>query len=83
MGQVVQILGAVLILVAYVLAQFRMLDQHSYYYLLPNFVGSAVLAVDAWIEHQWGFVLLEGVWAIVSFWSIVAAARGRAPRAGH
>jgi hypothetical protein len=83
MGQVVQVLGAVLILLAYVLAQFRVLDQDSYRYLIPNLIGSAVLAVDAWIEHQWGFVLLEGVWAIVSLWSIVTKLRGRTLSARH
>lgn len=83
MGQSVQILGAILILAAYVLAQFRVVQQESYSYLVPNLIGSAVLTVDAWAEQQWGFVLLEGVWAIVSFWSLVAKARGRRPGAAH
>jgi hypothetical protein len=49
-----------------------------------NFVGSAILAVLAWIDRQWGFLLLEGVWAIVSLWSLVQLMRGRAPTApGH
>jgi hypothetical protein len=79
MGQIVQVLGAVLILAAYVLAQFRVLDQDSRGYLVANLVGSAVLAVDAWLERQWGFFLLEGVWAIVSFWSLWRLYRGARP----
>lgn len=64
--QLVQVLGAVLILAAFVLAQWRRLETDSFAYLVPNVVGSAALAVDAWVGSQWGFVLLEGVWALVS-----------------
>ena len=74
----VQIVGAVLILVAFVLAQLRVLSQDSYAYLAPNLVGAVILTSDAWHGRQWGFVLLEGVWALVSLWGIVAKARGRA-----
>jgi hypothetical protein len=81
MDQVVQIVGAVLILAAYTAAQAGILDQRSYLYLLLNLVGSAVLAVIAAFGQQWGFLLLEGVWTVVTLWSIVLRLRrDRAPR---
>ena len=83
MHQLVQIIGALLILAAFALAQFRVLDNRSYAYLWPNLVGSAVLTVDAWREKQWGFFLLEFVWAIVSAWGIVERLRGRDPASNH
>ena len=35
-----------------------------------NVVGSVILCILAVIEGQIGFILLEGVWAIVSGWSL-------------
>lgn len=70
MAQLLQIAGAALILIAFLLAQAGRLDQHSYPYLLLNVGGSALLAVLAAAERQWGFLLLEGAWSLVSLWSI-------------
>lgn len=77
MEQLVQIIGAILILVAYAGAQFGRLDQRSIAYLVLNLVGSLILAVLAAIESQLGFLLLEGVWSLVSLWSLVAELRAR------
>jgi hypothetical protein len=76
-SQGVQIFGAVLILAGFVLAQFKVLNQRSLSYLLLNLVGSALLAVNAYVEEQWGFVLLEVVWAVVSAWGVLAVLRTR------
>lgn len=77
MEQVVQIAGALLILAAFVLAQRKRLDTSSTVYLVLNTVGAAALAVVAFRDRDWGFVLLEGVWALVSGWALVAGrARG-------
>jgi hypothetical protein len=70
MHDILQIAGALLILVGYAGAQARLLDQKSYSYLLANLVGSAVLAWLAYEESQWGFFLLEAVWALVSAWGL-------------
>lgn len=71
MVQVVSLVGSLLILGAFIAAQLGRMKTSDLSYLLLNFVGSTVLAVVASIEQQWGFLLLEGVWALVSLWSTV------------
>lgn len=67
----IQIGDSLLILVQFVLAQAQRLRTDSTAYIVMNLVGSAVLAGDALHGHQWGFLLLEGTWAVVSMISLV------------
>lgn len=75
LGQLIQIIGSLLVLAGFALAQRGILDQKSYTYLILNLVGSTVLAVQAVLEQQWGFLLLEGCWAIVTAVSFIGVLR--------
>ena len=79
MDQVIQIAGALLILAAFIAAQLGRLSVDSRSYLVLNVIGSAILAALALYERQWGFLLLEVVWAVVSMWSLVQTWRGSEP----
>ncbi|MEV6930478.1 hypothetical protein AB0M46_39175 [Dactylosporangium sp. NPDC051485] len=80
---VVQVVGSLLILAGFVAALAGRIKQSSYTYLAANAVGSAVLTCTAVIGREWGFILLEGVWALVSIYSIVRKAAGRSVAASH
>jgi hypothetical protein len=81
--QVVQVVGALMILAGFAGLQLGKISAVSRTYLVLNLVGSVVLTVLALHEEQWGFVLLEFVWAIVSGWSLVQVLRGRPPTIAH
>ncbi len=83
MDQVIQVIGALLILAGFAAAQFGWLRLDSRSYLLLNLFGSAVLAYLAWEERQAGFLLLEVVWAAVSLWSLVRVLRGLPVAGAH
>ena len=71
-----QLLGALLVLSAFALLQLRRLTATSVPYLLLNAVGSAVLATNAGLDGNWGFVLLNTVWCGVSLASLVQRPAG-------
>ncbi len=79
-GQLVQVIGSLLVLAAFAAAQVGRLAQKSVGYLSLNLVGYGVLAVEAVLVRQWWFLLLEGVWAVVSALSMMEVLRARRAR---
>ncbi len=79
MIQVVSVVGSLLILVAYTANQAGRLSTQRLSYIVLNIVGSAILAAVAVHEEQWGFLVLEAVWTLVS---VIALARRGPPRPG-
>ena len=78
MDQVVQVLGSLLILAAFVAAQPGWFSTQSRSYLSLNLVGASILAVLAAHERQLGFLLLEFSWAVVAGHSLLRAPRNAA-----
>jgi hypothetical protein len=79
MSAYIQIAGALGVLSAFILVQLGIVRPTSYPSLILNLAGSATLAVLALLDRQWGFLLLEGSWAVVSAWSLRGRLLGRAP----
>jgi hypothetical protein len=82
--QLIQIVGALLNMGAFALLHFEIAPSSALRYLIPNWLGSVLLVVSAYVDRQWGFLMLEGAWVVVTGYAISARARGRRPRvAGH
>ena len=83
MYDAIQLLGSMLVLTAFVAGTTGRMRQAGYRYLILNAVGSAILTVTAAVSREWGFLLLEGVWALVSLYSILRKAHGQTTAATH
>lgn len=64
--QALSLVGALLILTPFAASQLGRLSTRTLSYQLMNLAGSAGLTLVAVIERQYGFILLEGTWAIAS-----------------
>lgn len=64
--QLISMLGAALILVAFAGSQAGKMNRESFWYNLLNLVGSGLLAWVAIVNRQAGFIILETVWALLS-----------------
>ena len=81
MEQIAQIAGAILILVAFAALQRGLMTPRGRLYLVLNLAGSLILTVVALEDSDWGFFLLEAVWAVVSLTALIGVLRGRPPAA--
>lgn len=74
--QTISLLGASLILAAYIGLQFGRMNRDDRIFNILNFVGSALLAWVAVVDWRLGFILLEGAWALLSIPGMFRRRRG-------
>lgn len=73
--QTIQLTGALLCLIPFAAVQVNKMRTGTLPYQLMNLTGSALLTATAIVDHQYGFILLEGTWAIMSFVGLVRLRR--------
>jgi len=72
--QVISFIGAVLILAAYMALQWNRLSAETITFQLLNLFGGVFLCITAVALRQYGFILVEGLWAILSaagLWRVI------------
>lgn len=76
--QALSFVGAMLILAAYLAQQMKWMSPQSIAYNLLNIVGSGILCYIAFFPFKLGFVVLEGLWVLISIYAIVRNRREQA-----
>lgn len=75
--QTVSVIGALVVLGAFVADQLGLITPSRLSYALANFVGAGLLTVVAVVDRQVGFILLQGAWTLISLWGAAAILRSR------
>jgi len=76
--QIISLLGAILILFASAASVPRRMQSESALYQSLNLFGGICLCIAAVASMQYGFILLEGSWAVLSahgLWRITRVTR--------
>lgn len=71
MTLIIGTLGAAIILIAFLLSQFKIWNQDNVWYDLLNFVGSLLLVVYAVLLKSYPFLILNTIWGLVSLKDVV------------
>ena len=75
MLDVLQVVGALAVLIPYMWTLLGHLSPRAITYLFPNLIGASLLAAIALHGQDWGFLLLEGSWAAVAAYTLVRLTR--------
>ena len=82
MPQGIQLTGSAIALAAFIATQAGRITATSAPYLALNIIGSAALVTSSIAEGQWGFVILESVWGVVSAFGLYRSLSRRTSQDG-
>ncbi|MEK9160447.1 MAG: hypothetical protein AAB440_00200 [Patescibacteria group bacterium] len=60
------VLGAALLLAAFIASALNVMENEDLWYNVLNFVGAALLTWYAVLINSWPFIVIEAVWAVVA-----------------
>ena len=70
-NDIIGTIGVGLILIAYFCNTFKLLPENSKMFFILNIIGAGLACYASWLILFWPFVILEGVWCIVSVFGFV------------
>ena len=63
--------GVAILLLAFLLNLLKKISSGSLSYILMNIVGAGLACLASWLIHYIPFVILEGVWTLVSVFALI------------
>lgn len=63
--------GVSLILIAYVLNVLGKVSNNNLWFIILNLVGAGMACLASVLMNYWPFIILEAVWTLVSFLSLI------------
>ena len=69
--------GVALLLLAFLLNLLKKISSNSLAYILMNIVGAGMACLASWLINYIPFVILEGVWTLVSIFALIGYFRKR------
>ncbi|MEI6886081.1 MAG: hypothetical protein WCO02_16435 [Bacteroidota bacterium] len=70
-ADIIGIIGVSLILLAYFLNIFSLVPKEGKLFFMMNIFGAGLACYASLLIHYWPFVILEGVWTLVSILGLV------------
>lgn len=67
------LVGAALIIVAYLLLQLRKIDADNVWYSAANAAGAALILLSLWFKFNLAAVIIEAFWLAISLYGVAAA----------
>lgn len=64
-------IGVFQIVLAYTLNALGYLTTKSLYFILLNLVGATMACIASILLNYWPFIILEGVWVLVSLFTLI------------
>lgn len=71
-------LGVFILLIAFLLNILNILAKNSILYMLMNIIGAGIACVASILIHYLPFIILEGIWTLVSIGGFVQTIRRKA-----
>ncbi|MBS1919975.1 MAG: hypothetical protein JST17_06965 [Bacteroidetes bacterium] len=65
--EIIGTIGVGLILSAFFCNTFQLIPKEGKLFFALNVIGAALACYASWLIHFWPFVILEGIWTLVSF----------------
>jgi hypothetical protein len=67
--------GVSLILIAYFCSTFKIISAQGAFFFLLNTLGAGLACYASYLILYWPFVILEGVWTLVSLAGLIKSTR--------